>query len=714
MMFDKATAWLKDGTKDLKLKPREARLLSHFLERPGEIATKDELLKVISQDAFVSESGLTTSIGVLRQNLGDQARAPLFIETVTGRGYRFIGSVSRVSTRRWRIGHSPVFPDWQVGRDEALVQMHRWYTQVIQGRRQVGIITGEAGIGKTTVLNIFIEQIANQGGIVILRGRCVEHFSVGETYLPIFEALCQGCKGPQGSRLRDLLHQYAPSWLLHMPGMLSSSEYEACYRLHGETRQPRMMHELAEALAAFAAETPLVFVVEDLHVSDMSTLGLLSLLIQRQVLDQSLFLFTFRPEEVAARGHPLGAAWPLWQRQDHVEELPLTLLAEEHITTYLATLYPGHNCLIPLAQALHQRTSGNPLFLVLMLDYLITQGVMYRQEETWTLCEDWETQLKTIPRKLKDVVIQRLAFCSPEEKEVLEVASVVGVIFSAASVAAGVNCNILANNNIITTEFWCEQLVRRALFLSRHGTESWPNGTKATQYVFCHIVYQQVLYEQVPAARRTALHRYVGQCLEEVYRDRPQDAAMPLTYHFKESNDYDKAIEYNYAAVENALQRGGYQEAVALVQIGLDLLPNFTEISLRRQHELRFYSKLGIAFQMLKGYAASEVRQAYEQVNILCQQVNTFQHFEAVAGLYAFYAVRAEAEAAQAWSERCLRLAEHQHSADVLARAYVAHGMSQFFFPGRFVTANTSFEKSITFIRHDLQHHDLPFGQIWS
>ena len=161
------------GEQALQLTPKAFALLRYLAEHPGQLVTKDELLKVVWPEVVVSEGVLTTHIGVLRQALGDKAKAPRYIETVHRRGYRFIaslssaqqvvssqlsvvspdkGSSSPLATENWRLT-TPV-----IGREVELQQLHGWLDKALRGERQIVFVTGEAGIGKTTVVDAFVAQ----------------------------------------------------------------------------------------------------------------------------------------------------------------------------------------------------------------------------------------------------------------------------------------------------------------------------------------------------------------------------------------------------------------------------------------------------------------------------------------------------------------------------------------------------------------------------
>ena len=334
------------GGQALHLRPKSFALLRYLVEHAGRVVSKDELVQAVWPETAVSDGVLTVSITEIRQVLGDTAQAPQYLETIPRRGYRWLGTLPTAAPSSAVPSSSlpPPSPPLLVGREADVTQIHSWLAQARHGVRQVGFVTGEAGIGKTTVVDAFVAQVAGDPSLWVARGQCIEPYGAGEAYLPVLDALGQLCRGPDGERLVAWLAQQAPTWLVQMPALLSAAALEAVQRrLQGASRE-RMLRELAEALEALTVERPLVLVLEDLHWSDAATLDLVGALARRRAPARLLLLGTYRPVEVIVREHPLQALKLDLTLHRQCVELPLELLTEADVAQYMTARFGEGVC----------------------------------------------------------------------------------------------------------------------------------------------------------------------------------------------------------------------------------------------------------------------------------------------------------------------------------------------------------------------------------
>jgi predicted ATPase/DNA-binding winged helix-turn-helix (wHTH) protein len=575
------------GEQHWQLTPKAFAVLRHLVEHPGRLITKEELLRAVWPNRVVSEWALWTCIREIREALSDDIHAPHYIQTVHRRGYRFIAEatcrtrppVPWASSLKHRAANL-------IGREVELRQLHGWLQKALSGERQIVFVIGEPGIGKTALVEVFLQQVASDQGVWIGRGQCIEHYGAGEAYLPVLEALGRLCCTPGHERFLTALQQYAPTWLWQMPALISPSDLEALQRRILGATQERMLREMAEAMEAVAAQQPLILWLEDLQWSDFATLDLLTYLARRSGLARLLAIGTYRPVDVIVRGHPLREVKQELQVHSRCQELPLEPLTKSAVEAYLTLRFspkmPEAVSLQALARLVHQRTEGNPLFMVNVTDFLVAQGLLVEKEDRWELRSDLEDLSRGIPPTIRQVIEEQFERLSAEEQYLLEAASVAGVEFSALEVAAGLG------ETVEGVERQCTALARCELFVRERGESVWPDGTVAGHYEFLHTLYQQVLYERITVGRRVRLHRSIGEREEQGYGRQGGERAAVLAMHFTQGRDYHRAVQYHRQAAANAFGRNAYREAIAHLTKGLELLESLPETSERIHTELDF------------------------------------------------------------------------------------------------------------------------------
>ncbi|MGH7461825.1 MAG: ATP-binding protein, partial [Longimicrobiales bacterium] len=286
-------------------------------------------------------------------------------------------------------------------------------------------------------------------------------------------------------------------------------------RVVGATRQ-RMLREMAEALDMLTLDQGLVLSLEDLQWSDHATLELLAMLARRRERARLCVLGTYRPVDVRLGGHPLRGLQQELQMHGYCQELQLGGLPERAVQTYLTQRFAGgvHLPLQKLARILQQCTEGHPFFLIKIVESWVEQGIIRQREGRWEL--DGDPHKVEVPATIRQLITHQLERLSPADRQVLEVASVAGVDFSTASVAAGLEIPIEA------VEKRCEGLVQREQFLQHNGIDTWPDGTMASRYRFGHAFYQEIVYGRMRGVRRVMLHRRVGERQEQDLAKRPR------------------------------------------------------------------------------------------------------------------------------------------------------------------------------------------------
>ena len=302
------------------VEPQVFDLLVHLVRNHARIVTRDELLARVWGHAYVSDATVNSRIKAARRAIGDDGTSQSMIRTVRGRGYRFVADVveGRDDAGPAVTLRGPAEPP--IGREPELAELRRLCEAALGGERQLVVVRGEAGIGKTTLVDGVAAEASARGAWRVAAGRCPEPQGPVEPYLPILEALAALARGGATATLRDVLAERAPTWLLQIPWLADADALEAA-RLRALGAGPeRMLREMVEALEALTATAPLLLVVDDLHWGDDATVALLAHLARRREPARLLVLATGRPapghgverlvRELAPRGRCRTSAMP--------------------------------------------------------------------------------------------------------------------------------------------------------------------------------------------------------------------------------------------------------------------------------------------------------------------------------------------------------------------------------------------------------------------
>jgi predicted ATPase len=636
-------------------------MLRYLAEHPGRLVTKAELRQHVWAGTHVTDTVLRVCVQEIRAVLGDAADAPSYLATVGRQGYRFLVGDDREAIPSPLAG--PL-----VGRQREVETLQSWFQLAAQGARQVVVVSGEAGVGKTTVVDRWLARLAAGRGVRIARGQCVEHFGEGEPYLPLLEALGQLSRGPDHREVLDALRRCAPMWLVQWPGLLPDAELQRLqHQLRGATAA-RMLRELAEVLEVLTAETPLVLVLEDLHWSDRPTVECLNYLAQRRVPARLLVLGTYRPVEAATQQHPLRPIVQELRGRGYAEELHVELLTREEVTVYL-TGRLGGEVSARLVAFVYERTEGHALFLVNIVEHLVGQGVLVRRDGQWILREGAEVKVSSLPEGLRQLLVRRLEDLPTEERRVLEAASVAGERFTVAAVAAG------AQAAVEDVEAACEGLAAQRQFLEDIGLAEWPDGTSSGRYRFTHVLYQHVLYERLGSARRGHLHRRIGLRLEAGYGAQAREIAARLAVHFERGGDISQAVHYWQHVGDNAARRNAHHDAIAALRKGLALLAILPESRERLQRELTLQLALAELLRAMQGPGSPDVGDVYTRAYTLCRQVGETPRLPRVLwGLSQFHVTQGQVATADEMAQQLLDLVQRQRDTEFVVEGHFVIG----------------------------------------
>jgi tetratricopeptide (TPR) repeat protein len=501
-----------------------------------------------------------------------------------------------------------------VGREPELGKLESFLEDAIGGTGRVVFITGEPGIGKTSLSDEFLRRTRRQRpGLVIARGRCVEQYGTGEAYLPFLDAMGGLLQASGRERIAAVLRTYAPTWVMELPTAFASSG--SLEKLQQETigaTKERMMREMGDALGILSTTSPIVLLLEDLHWADPSSVDLLRHLCQRINTQRLLIAGTFRPEDVERSGHPLKSYKAEMSAHHLCEEIALASLSREHIAEYVDATFAPNDFPAELTSLIHDKTEGHPLFAANLLQYLSERGDLVKASNRWSLVRPVAEMDLEAPESVRGMISKKIDALETEERRALQYASVEGTEFLATLTAK------LLDVDEIDLEERLAQIGKTHRLIETLGEEELPDGSLTTRYRFAHALYQNFLYGDLVNRRRVVLHQQAGEELLKRYGKRAPQIATQLAIHFERGRDFERAVEYLIHAGDHAAKLYGYSEAERHYSQALRLIEKLAPES-QAENFYTLYSKRGTVNHALSNFtqAAEDFTKAHEQAQTL-------------------------------------------------------------------------------------------------
>lgn len=638
--LDRSNQCLWRGSDRVDLSANAFRMLEFLVERPNQLVGKEALLEAVWPDAHVVDAVLSVTISQLRDALGDDPRRPRFIETLHRRGYRWIGTLATATAAAEST--RPTL----VGRDAAFAQLEAAAALAATGRRQVVFVTGEPGIGKTALVDHFLDG-AERG--LVARGQCVDGYGMSEAYLPLLDALQQMVHASDDAVA--LVRSRAPTWLLQLPGLLSPGDHDELRRSLASSTGARMVRELQQVLEALASDRLLVLVLEDLHWGDAATVSALGGLAMRREPAKLLVVATYRPVDAVAELHPIVQLKHELTARRQCTEIALDGFDVDAVTAYLSARYADNTFPSAMAQRLSVQTAGNPLFLLNAVEDLEQREWLSRADGVWRCGVDPERLADAVPESTRAMIDARLGRLPASSLALLESASVIGPSFASQTLAAAVD------RDAGDVEVDCTAMARAGRFVKEIEPAHWPDGTSGAQYAFRHALYQQVLLARVTAARRQRLERAIADRLERGFGDADEVAAV-LAAHWERGGDVERAVAHHARAASVARSRYGFEQAAAQYRHALALLRRLPPSVERDASEIGLLSELVTTVFSTTGPGASEIEDIAVRIEGLSSAGETTPALlNALFGLIALCITRGELGRADALCERVLRRA---------------------------------------------------------
>jgi tetratricopeptide (TPR) repeat protein len=443
-----------------------------------------------------------------------------------------------------------------VGRTMQLDRLLAALGQVNKRCGSVAMLLGEAGIGKTRLIEEFADLVQDQGAQV-LRGNCY----AGEwnvAYAPFVQILVAIAKREEAVRFNALVGDTAGTLLRIAPGLATLLKVPVEPRgLDVDEERHRMLDAVGRLLVALSQRTPLVVVLDDLHWADHGTAAMLNHIARLVDSNPILLLGAYRDSEIDSK-HPLAPVLTSLRRLPRYESFSLAGLTTGDVREMLDTI-GAEAAPEPLVQTVGSETNGNPFFIRELLLYLRESGKILNEGQNWL--SKFSVEELGIPEGVRELVEQRLARLSDEAKSLLVVASAFKdvCVFAVAAAVAGLD----------------EDTALGALD-EAIGAQVLRTGADPENLEFTHAIIKHTLYSGLNPSRRIRLHRKIAESMEGTWGERAAEHAADVAYHFWRASTASgtaRGVEYAIAAADNAESAYAYDEVVAFLRIALELLP---------------------------------------------------------------------------------------------------------------------------------------------
>ena len=629
-----------------------------------------------------------------------------------------------------------------VARERELAQLDGYLEGALSGRGQVALVTGEAGTGKTALVQEFVRRAQKQhGDLIVAMGNCNAYTGLGDPYLPFREILglltgdvepgwAAGTLGTEGA-LRlwnlipltlqllvqaspDLVDTFLPGlslaaraavavpggapWLDRLQALVASVEPG---RGRPNLEQADLFAQVAALLTDLARERPLLLAVDDLQWADAGSIHLLFHLGRRLAAARILIVGIYRPSDVAmgreGKRHPLAPV--LSELQRTYGPIRVELRQSEDLQFLDALVDTEPNRLgSEFRQALYQQTKGHALFTVEMLRGMRERGDLV-QDQAGCWVEGSAIDWASLPARVEGVIGERFSRLPMALQEALKVASVEGEEFTAEVVA-----RVRGTGELETVGQLSGELDRRHRLVRNQGSHrAGPGGPRTSRYRFRHILFQRYVYNSLDQTERSYLHEAVGTALEQLYEGQSGAIAIHLARHYQAAGQALKAVDCLQQAGERAMRSYAYREAMLLFNEALSSLQALSDTPERARRELALQLARGGALVVAKGFAAPEVKRAYTRARELCRQAGpTPELFPALFGLCVYYMTRAEHQMGRELAAQLLELAQNTGDPDLLLQAHHA-SWTCLLCLGEYAAAQAHVEQAIAL--YDAQRH---------
>jgi DNA-binding SARP family transcriptional activator/predicted ATPase len=555
-----------------------------------------------------------------------------------------------------------------VGRTHEQHALSDALARAANGQGNVVCISGEPGIGKTTLVEAWLAERAGTGvSMWVARGRCSERMAGVEAYLPVLDALDELISARDGPAAAAVVRRVAPLWYSQLaPGARLADG--------GTTQAPpptqeRLKREIVALVQELGNTRPVVLFVDDVHWSDSSTVDLVTYLSTRIRALRLLVVVTYREEDLRAARHPfLRVALDLESR-GIAREYALPFFSVDEVARYVDRELAHAVSSPSLAALLHARTEGSPLFVAELLRELRQRagdGPPSPQE----LERAASVVADEMPRSVRAMVRRKIVRLRDDDRRLLTAASMHGVEFDAAIVAAATGLEPASVEERLDAMADEDSLIRRA------GENAYPDGSAAARYRFVHALYHEALYTTLGPARRRKISAAVADAIVQKSGACTSGMDSQLGYLYQTAGDAARAVHHYVRAADDSGRLFAHREVILLCRRALGLITSLPDTPERTITAMRLHFSIGFSTMIVDGYGAPEARDAFTNAEALAVRLGDPPAvFPMIAGMFSCYVIAGDAAQIARLAGRMGEIAEGDAASPLAVMSHLAAGL---------------------------------------
>jgi tetratricopeptide (TPR) repeat protein len=534
-----------------------------------------------------------------------------------------------------------------VGREAERAAIRAAFEAAANGVGRIVAVSGEPGIGKSTLVEDFLAEIATPAWVA--RGRCSERLAGAEAHLPFLEALDSLLTREPSAA--EVMKRVAPSWYVHVAPM--SGESSSAARLLPETANgsaERLMREMAALLHELSRSRPFVLFLDDVHWADVSTIDLIGFLAPKLSTLRGLMLLTYRPSDLTVSRHPFLRLKTDLAAHGVLHDAPMPFLSEQDVTQYVSAQLPAAPA--SAAALIYRKTEGNPLFMADLVRDLRERDVV----------DGWAAEIgDKLPESLRGMIERKLERLNDQDRQLLRVAAVQGVQFDSAIVAA------VLDRDPADVEDALQALDRVHGVVQLVREQELPNRVFSLRYQFVHVLYQSALYGSIAPTRKAGWSSRVAGVLEAAFGDRKRTIAAELAVLYEVGRDPSRAAEHFLTASHVAASRFATQEALAFSRRGLAVLATLPVSADVEARELALQKAVLVPLHLLDGFGTPATERVSQRIVELSERLRDHGSlFAALDGQLVVHLARGQCLEAGGIVDRMIDVAR-QSGSDVQA-----------------------------------------------